>query len=152
MEGMNSSDDSLLIRAMAPQDAEAVAQLSHQLGYEVSTETVKAHIAWLAEHPQQTALVACLENEVVGCIEASIMRNLQLPPYAFLEGFVVSEKHRSLGIGKKLYDKIEVWCSTQNVHHLRVGSRVSREGAHRFYLREGFQQIKTWAVFEKVLP
>jgi hypothetical protein len=28
---------------------------------------------------------------------------------------------------------------------------MSREGAHRFYLREGFRQIKIWAVFEKIL-
>jgi hypothetical protein len=34
---------------------------------------------------------------------------------------------------------------------LRVTSRSTREGAHRFYLREGFVHTKTSLVFEKVL-
>jgi len=32
-----------------------------------------------------------------------------------------------------------------------VTSRMSREGAHRFYLREGYERVKTSAVFEKIL-
>ena len=39
-------------------------------------------------------------------------------------------------------------------HGLRralVRSQVSREPAHRFYLREGYARVKTSAVFEKVL-
>jgi hypothetical protein len=33
-----------------------------------------------------------------------------------------------------------------------VTSRSTREDAHRFYLRDGYERIKTSAVFEKVLP
>ncbi|HZY61765.1 MAG TPA: GNAT family N-acetyltransferase [Edaphobacter sp.] len=149
---MNNSAASLQVRPIAPQDAQDAAELSRQLGYDTTPEAIAAHIAWLDAHPQQqAAFVACYGDEVVGWVEVAIMRNIQSPPYGFIKGFVVSENHRSLGIGKRLCREIEEWCRKRGIHHLRVGSRSSREAAHRFYLREGFQQIKTWAIFEKAL-
>ena len=80
------------------------------------------------------------------------MRELQSPAFALITGLVVSESHRSLGIGKRLCAEVEAWSREQGVAKIRVTSRNSREGAHRFYLREGFERIETWEVFEKMLP
>jgi GNAT superfamily N-acetyltransferase len=145
---------SLTVRPIARGDAGPVAELSGQLGYEVSVEAVDAHIAELSSCPErQIAFVACLEmnGEIVGWIEAAILRELQSPPYCFISGLVVREERRGLGIGKRLCAEVERWSREQGVAVLRVTSRMSREGAHRFYLREGFRQIKIWAVFEKIL-
>lgn len=137
---------------MAPEDARMVAQLSGQLGYEVSIEAIYERITQLSSCTgRQVAFVACLEAEVVGWIEASILHELQSPPYSFISGLVVDETKRSDGIGKRLSAEVEAWSRRQGVTNLRVASRISREGAHRFYLREGFERIKTWAVFEKML-
>ncbi|ODU54444.1 MAG: hypothetical protein BGO25_14320 [Acidobacteriales bacterium 59-55] len=141
---------------MARGDAGAVAELSGQLGYEVSVEAVDAHIAELSSCPErQIAFVACLKTEagakIAGWIEAAILRELQSPPCCFISGLVVREERRGLGIGKRLCAEVERWSREQGVAVLRVTSRMSREGAHRFYLREGFRQIKIWAVFEKML-
>ena len=92
-----------------------------------------------------------MNGEIVGWIEAVILRELQSPPYCFISGLVVCEERRSLGIGKRLCTEVERWSREQGVTTLRVTSRMSREGAHRFYLRDGFRQIKIWAVFEKIL-
>ncbi|HEV2710160.1 MAG TPA: GNAT family N-acetyltransferase [Edaphobacter sp.] len=143
---------SLIVRPMAHEDARTVAELCGQLGYEVSIETVYERIARLSSCAgKQIAFVACLGTEVVGWIEASIQHELQSPPYSFISGLVVNETKRSDGIGKKLCAEVEAWSRRQGVTTLRVTSRISREGAHRFYLREGFERIKTWAVFEKML-
>jgi GNAT superfamily N-acetyltransferase len=147
---------SLIVRAIVPEDAGAVAELSGQLGYEASAEAINERIVKLLSSPeQQIAFVACLATEkgteIVGWIEASILHELQSPPYSFISGLVVREGRRSLGIGQKLCAEVEVWSRSQGVTTLRVTSRMAREGAHRFYRREGFQQIKIWAVFEKML-
>lgn len=147
---------SLMVRSILPADAAAVAELSGQLGYEVSTEAISQRIVQISSRPDShTAFVACIENsdriEIVGWIEATLMHEFQSPPYIFITGLVVSERHRSFGIGKRLCAQVEAWSRKQGITTLRVTSRISREGAHRFYLREGFERIKTWAVFEKML-
>lgn len=149
---IDHSTPTLVVRVISPEDAPAVAELSGQLGYEVSVAAISEHIARLSSSTdRQIALVACLGPEIVGWIEASIMYDLQSPPYSLISGLVVREERRSLGIGKTLCAEVEVWSKRQGVPIIRVTSRISREDAHRFYLREGFQRIKTWAVFEKVL-
>jgi GNAT superfamily N-acetyltransferase len=148
----HSEVPSLTVRSISPEDAGAVAELSGQLGYEASVEAVRERITRLPSCAErQAAFVACLGTEVVGWIEASIMHDLQSPPYSLISGLVVREERRSQGIGKILCAEIEAWSKKQGVPTVRVTSRIAREGAHRFYLREGFQRIKTWAVFEKML-
>lgn len=147
---------SLIVRPMVREDAGAVTELCGQLGYEVSVEAIYERITQLSSCPERrVAFVACqktnTETKIVGWIEASILHELQSPPYSFISGLVVDETKRSHGIGKKLCAEVEAWSRRQGVTNLRVTSRISREGAHRFYLREGFERIKTWAVFEKML-
>ena len=58
---------------------------------------------------------------------------------------------RSMGVGKRLCAEVEAWSQEKGIAVVRVTSRSSREDAHRFYLRDGYERIKTSAVFEKVL-
>lgn len=150
---MNSS---LLVRPISAEDAKAVTALSGQLGYEVSVDAIYERIDRLSScGERQAAFVACLGTdlgtEIVGWVEAFIVHELQSSPRVCISGLVVSEARRSLGIGKRLCAEVEAWSKKQGVTTIRVASRISRKDAHRFYLREGFQQIKTWAVFEKML-
>jgi GNAT superfamily N-acetyltransferase len=87
----------------------------------------------------------------VGWIDVGIVHHLQSEPYGEIGGFVVSEKYRSTGIGKQLIARAEQWMRDRGLHRALVRSQVSRELAHRFYLREGYARVKTSAVFEKVL-
>lgn len=143
---------SLLVRRIAPEDARAVAELSEQLGYEVSAEAVLERINALAScADREVAFVACLGTEVAGWIEATIAYHLQSPPHTLITGLVVKDGMRSHGIGRRLCSEVETWSRSKGIAVLRVTSRTTRERAHRFYLREGFTQTKTQAVFEKSL-
>ncbi|HEY6376359.1 MAG TPA: GNAT family N-acetyltransferase [Edaphobacter sp.] len=142
----------LVVRLIAPEDAAAVTELTEQLGYPVSEAEATERIrALLTRAEDQVGFVACLSDEVVGWIEASIVHHLQSAPHALIGGLVVKDGVRNLGVGKRLCSEVEAWSRGKGMALLRVTSRMTREGAHRFYLRDGFRQTKTSAVFEKVL-
>jgi GNAT superfamily N-acetyltransferase len=143
---------SLLVRAIDLEDAAAVAELSGQLGYEASVAETRERIQFLLAHREtQTAFVACFGTEVVGWIEASVVRHLQAPVRTLIGGLVVKDGLRSRGVGRRLCAEVEQWSRDRGVAVVRVTSRSTREGAHRFYLRDGYRQTKISAVFEKVL-
>lgn len=144
--------ETLTIRKIDLSDAESVAELSRQLGYEATTEEISERIGWLHRYgASQIALVACVNTQVVGWIEAAVEHHLQSPPFSLITGLVVREGTRGLGVGKRLCEAIEQWSREKGLSIIRVTSRSTRQRAHQFYLRDGFRQTKTSAVFEKIL-
>ena len=138
------------IRDMEPGDAAAVAELCRQLGYERITEQIRAWIADAASRKgEQAAFVACVQGQVAGWIEVSIERRLQSEPFAMIGGLVVRDGERGRGIGRRLCRRAEKWAWDHELTTVRVTSRSTREAAHRFYLRDGYEQVKTSLVFEK---
>ncbi len=145
--------DMITIREMQPSDAESVARLTAELGYERSSADIRAWIERAAAvRDRQSAFVACLDGAVVGWIEISLERRLQSPDFALIGGLVVSRGHRSRGIGRLLCEHAAAWSWERGAAKLRVTSRSTRADAHRFYTREGFEPVKTSMVFEKKRP
>jgi predicted N-acetyltransferase YhbS len=105
------------VRIIAREDAAAVAELSIQLGYEASPAEVEERItALLSNVENQVALVACAGGDVLGWIEASIVRRLQAAPYAVIGGLVVKDGVRSLGVGKRLCAEVEEWSRNKGAY------------------------------------
>ena len=147
------SHETMDIREMWADDAEAVAGLTTELGYERPPNEIRRWIDGLASAGhRQAAFVACLETKLVGWIEVSLERRLQSPDFALIGGLVVSHEYRGRGIGRKLCERAEAWSWDHGATKLRVTSRSTRADAHRFYLREGFEPVKTSMVFEKKRP
>jgi GNAT superfamily N-acetyltransferase len=142
----------LTVREVAAADAAAIAELSGQLGYETSAADMEQRMkVILPLRKGHVALVACRGDEIVGWIEAEVLHHLQSPPHSLITGLVVKDGARSLGVGSRLCAEIEDWSRREGVDVIRITSRMTRERAHRFYLREGYIQTKTSAVFEKSL-
>jgi predicted N-acetyltransferase YhbS len=140
------------VRPISPQDAEAAAELSGQLGYKASAETMRNRIEkLLCNGKSQAAFVACIGAEVVAWIEIAIVQHLQSEPHTVVGGLVVRNDLRSRGIGSRLLSEAEEWSRKQGIPVVRVRSQAARQDAHRFYLREGYRQVKTSAVFEKTV-
>jgi GNAT superfamily N-acetyltransferase len=138
---------------MKPADAVAVSELTAQLGYSRSADEIAEWIARVkVDQAEQIALVACVDDEVVGWIEVSIERRLQSAPFGIVGGLVVSDGARNRRIGRRLCERAEEWTWEQGLDTLRVTSRSTREDAHRFYLRDGYREVKTSLVFEKTRP
>ena len=141
----------MTIREITPNDAAAAAQLSAEFGYPVTDETMRARITDLQNRLDHAIFVACIDNAAVGWIDVCVANHLVSEPYGEIGGFVVSQKYRSAGIGRHLIARAEAWMRERGVKRALVRSRISRDAAHRFYLREGYAQVKTSVVFEKQL-
>jgi GNAT superfamily N-acetyltransferase len=139
------------IREIRTTDAEAAARLSEELGYPVTAAAMEERIQRRAALRDRVVYVACQDDAVVGWVDVGITDHIQAEPYGEIGGLVVSAACRSAGIGARLVSSAEQWIREQGLSRVIVRSRIVREAAHRFYLREGYERIKTSAVFSKVL-
>jgi|SRR5579883_1257646 GNAT superfamily N-acetyltransferase len=139
------------IREIRPEDSEAAAQLSGELGYPASNGVMKRRIEDMRNLADHAVFVACMGDRVVGWIDVGIMRHLQSGAFGEICGFVVSETCRSRGVGRILLAYAERWVLDRGISRIVVRSRIARDDAHRFYEREGYTKVKISAVFSKVL-
>ncbi len=148
---MVATAGAVAIREMRAEDSAAIAELSVQLGYPATPGEIEERWAHLAALPDHAIFVACLADQVVGWIDLGMVQHLQSPAYCEIGGLVVSERHRSRGIGRQLVREAQKWAAARSLRTILVRSRVEREGAHAFYLQNGFSRVKTSAVFTKPL-
>ncbi len=139
----------LSIRRLTVDDAEAVAELSGELGYPCPAEELRERIEELSRTADRVAFAAVVDGQIVGWIDAAMERHLQYAASAVIGGLVVREDMRGLGVGRRLCIEIEDWARSKSVPVVRVRSQIKREDAHRFYLRDGYRKVKTSLVFEK---
>jgi GNAT superfamily N-acetyltransferase len=143
--------DRVNIRPICRDDAIAVAELAAQLGYERTPEQVRRWVDGLDSRPEQAAFVAELDGKIVAWIDVSLVWHLQSDVFGLIGGLVVRDGVRGGGIGRRLCERAEDWSRSHGARKIRVTSRSTREAAHRFYLRDGYQQTKISMVFEKPL-
>lgn len=139
------------IRPIEPSDAPTVAELSEELGYPAEVTTMEERIRTSIASPDRATFVACSDRTVVGWIDISLTHHLQSGTAAEIGGLVVSGACRGAGIGAALVQHAEKWAKARGMTRIIVRSRITRERAHRFYLRGGYEQTKTSAVFTKNL-
>ena len=141
----------MTIREVQISDAQAVAALSEELGYAVTTEVMSFRLAYVESREDHVIYVACIDSEVVGWIDVGLVHHIQSGTYAEIGGLVVSGNIRNKGIGKQLVAAAEKWATEKGIPQILVRSQINRQAAHRFYLREGYAQTKISAVFQKKL-
>lgn len=140
------------VRRARIRDAEDLARLSGELGYPAEEADICRRLEQIADLPEHAVFVAeSPRGEVVGWLHVCLSRHLESDALAEIVGLVVAGSHRSSGVGAILVSEAAAWARGAGARELRVRSNVVRERAHGFYLREGFQRIKTQAVFAKRL-
>jgi GNAT superfamily N-acetyltransferase len=126
-----------------PADAPALAALAGELGYPTSDEAILGRLAAL--HPTDAAVIVSTDanDAPTGWCHVEMRRTLVEPMSALIVGLVIGEGHRSAGIGAALLGAAEDWARARGCRRLVVATRVTRERAHRFYAREGYEVSKT---------
>lgn len=129
-----------------------MAGLADQLGYVVSPQDLAERLAALDGVEESAIMVAADEaDRAIGWVHVELKRTLLAPRSAQIMGLVVDADARNDGVGRDLLRAAEAWAAARGCEHMLVGSRVTRERAHRFYLREGYVVQKTSYFFEKAL-
>jgi len=60
---------------------------------------------------------------------------------ALVEQFLVTEAHRSKGLGKALLYHVQTWCQTQQLDSLDLFVHAFNADAHTFYKKFGFSDV-----------
>jgi len=142
----------ILLRRADRHDVGAIAQLSKELGYSVSLRDMSDRFARLMMRSDHAIFVVTeSEDAVIGWIHICIAERLESPAFAELGGLVVTEQRRGQGIGSRLVAAAEHWAQQSGLGRLRIRSNVSRDDAHAFFRRLGYEHVKTQAIFQKQL-
>jgi GNAT superfamily N-acetyltransferase len=136
------------IRTITEKDAESVAKLSTQLGYESNIEQTLFRIRRINSSNENCAYVAIFENKVVGWIHGFYTLRIESDPFVEIGGLVVDAAYRNLKIGKQLIERIKLWTEQHQVKKLKVRCNTKRTESHQFYERIGFKENKRQITFE----
>jgi len=140
------------VRTAGAADADAVANLSTQLGYPTTGPEVAGRLGLFLSSPEHAVLVAeDPGGAVVGWLHACVHHFIGGEPCAEIAGLVVDERHRGRGIGRLLMAEAERWAAGRGLKIVNVRSRVERALAHRFYEELGYRRVKQQQVFRKTL-
>jgi GNAT superfamily N-acetyltransferase len=137
------------VRRARPDDAEPIAALMKQLGYDVPAAAITERLQRLGE--RRDVFVATDGERVVGWAALFVDEAFVEGFGAFLEGFVVDEAARSRGIGATLLEAVEARARDRGCAEIRVQSNVLRERAHSFYERNGYLKAKAQYQLRKPL-
>jgi len=127
---------------MTANDAGAVNALSKQLGYFLSIEQTLQNINSVLQSKDHTAFVAEYENKIVGWIGVAQAIMIEVMPHCEINGLVIDEHHRGMGIGKLLIDKVKHWAKEKGNDKIGLHCNVKRTEAHLFYEHLGFTELK----------
>jgi len=140
------------VRRARLSDAGAVAALAGQLGYPTPQKQMVARLKDALRWKNGACFVAENGNGgLLGWAHVSVTPLLEVERRAELNGLVVDENARSVGVGARLLAEAEKWARKMHCTGMSVRSNVLRERAHQFYLREGYEHYKTQKAFRKPL-
>lgn len=115
-------------------------------------EHFKEFIAGHLEKESSLVLVVEQDSVLVGYCLAILTK---FPPvfenrdYGTVYDLAVTQKHRRVGIGEKMYKAAESWFSERGVHRIEIRVVVSNEVASAFWRKMGFSpHVET--VFKKI--
>jgi GNAT superfamily N-acetyltransferase len=127
-----------------------MAALSGQLGYPVTVRQMASRLEAVLPDPSCAVLVAeDGEGSVVAWTHVRVEHGVESEAFAEIRGLVVDEGRRREGIGERLVSEALRWAGERGLTKVRVRCNIMREGAHRFYERQGFSVAKTQAVYDK---
>lgn len=142
------NDVDLTIRAAEAADAEALADLMTQLGYETRTSEMQMRMEAILSNKDHATFVAVNEGKVCGMIGTFTCYTYEYnSPSTRIQALVVSKEARGRGVGHALIGAAEKHLAQKNIRRIAVDARFERKEAHEFYeklgyTRNGFRFVK----------
>lgn len=139
---------SVICRKATPKDVEGLEPvmlvISSKMG---ERERVSQMIEAMGRDPQKYLLVAedTETGELLGSLFGLCFEDIceDCRPILLVENVAVLEKCQGMGIGRLMFEEIERWAREEwNAHYEILASGLNRHGAHKFYNRLGFEEVK----------
>ena len=105
----------------------------------------------MVNRPEQLVLVAILEGQIAGWLQAQASEVLESGFRVEIVGLIVSESFRRRGVGRCLVERAEQWAKEIGAPAIVVRSNLKRVESHIFYPALGFSSSKSQAVYRKTL-
>ncbi|HEY4955661.1 MAG TPA: GNAT family N-acetyltransferase [Gemmatimonadaceae bacterium] len=130
----------LEVRPAGEADMPAIAVLLTELGYPTEVDDVPARLA-AYDSPDYAVLLAESDGEAVALVGLHVLSSLHVArPACYITGLIVSGRARRQGVGRRLLDEAEAWARVHGCNRITVTSASHREGAHAFYVANGFPE------------
>lgn len=140
------------VRTAGPGDYDRIADLAGQLGYPSTGTQVRIRLDEMVNSNHHAVYVAELPGgRIAGWIGMYVFHSVEQDRCAGISGLIVEQEVRSCEIGKVLLGAAEQWARSQGFNAISVHTNVTRERAHRFYARNGYEHIKTQKYLRKSL-
>jgi len=147
----DQKDVDLTIRAAEAADAEALADLMIQLGYETRASEMQMRMETIRADKNYATFVAVSKGKVCGMIGTYTCYTYEHnSPSGRILALVVSDKMRGRGIGHALIAAAERDLAQKNISRVAVNTRFERKEAHEFYEKAGY--TRNGFRFAKELP
>lgn len=129
------------VRHATVDDKAFIAVLMNDLGYQVSPALMAEKIGAMAFSENDAALVAILEDTLVGVISLHALPMFHRSGHlGRITSLVVAASRRGSGVGSALMASADAWFQSQKCVKVEVTSGGQRADAHRFYQRLGFER------------
>lgn len=131
----------IIIRHASLNDLPGLLPLLTQLGYTCDLKNLTARFLRFLSTTGYGVAVCEMKSEIVGLVAWSQSQLFVSDKVRFhIEGLVVLENHRGLGIGKKLMSFVETIAKQHSpaIVDLTSGVRRAKDGSHEFYHRLGY--------------
>ncbi|MDB5693740.1 MAG: family N-acetyltransferase [Alphaproteobacteria bacterium] len=140
----------LEIREAKPADAQAIAALVTESGFDLSAADARKRLRALAGAGEPVLVAA--RADILGCLSWHITPVLHRPtPVGRVTMLVVAEAARRQGVGEKLMAEAEARVAGRGCGLIEVTSNIELGGAHEFYRRIGFERT-SYRFVRKVQP
>ncbi len=141
----------MIIRIASVEDAEAIATLMKQLGYETPPSLLVEKLRLFSQSQDDEAFVATEDRAVIGCISVHIHELFHARGrLGRITSLVVQSDRRGTGVGAALMTEAERFFKANGCVKAEVTSGEHRAAAHRFYLSRGF--VEDERRFIKIFP
>lgn len=136
-----------IMREAAPEDAQSIDEVMLVISEKCTDlERMKKQIEKLRNDPQKYLLTAVdpetgtICGSLLGVVFEDICETGR--PILLVENVAVLELYQGKGVGRQMFEEIERWGREMDCHYEMLVSGLSRVGAHKFYKRLGFDEVK----------
>lgn len=128
----------MYIKRMREEDLEQIRVLYKELVTDgCSMETLRKNYDETKGRENYCLLVAKEKEKVLGTAIGIVCTALDTP-FLVIENVVVQEECRGQGVGRALFDELDLFAKKAHCGYAMLASSGFRKGAHRFYEALGF--------------